>query len=657
LRLKILAALVLALIGCGQICAQTWQRLGPEGGMVVSLVAGGDEVYLGTADGHVFASKDRTLSWELRGRVGQRLDAVVTRIVVDPREGRRLFAAVWYQDAGAGGGVFESDDSGKNWKLLGLQKEAVRSLEIASSKPDELVAGTRSGVFLSADSGKTWERISPEGDEEIKNLDSLAIDPHDPQVIYAGTYHLPWLTRDGGKNWKAVIAGIIDDSDIMSLRLDETNADRVYMSACSGIYRSENQGGQWIKLQGIPYAARRTQVIVQDPAASKTLYAGTTEGLWVTRDGGESWSRTTSQDWVVNSIVVLAGKNGTQERVVLGTEGRGIEISDDAGVNFTEANHGFTHVIVRELHADVRDRARLLMVVERNGTEILESHDGAQSWSDISLMAVERGKPKALDPNEVQEVFASPWGWMLRFEGGQLWLWDEDKKSWKEWKLYLPAPTQRHSKAATGTESRAEVSRQANANGVLTFSQDRAVVATKEGLLLCQESGTCSSLRALSSGQVRAAWTSPESSSIVVVADNQLGISSDGGKTAVWWDLPVASERVESLDIAQSADQMAFYFATDQGLYVSRENGAAQQIKNGLPAGRVEQWLRSPGVWVVNERGGGVYLSQDNGASWKRIDRDAERSRVTGFVRTPDGGILVGSESEGLLRLNFNPKP
>lgn len=657
MRLKILALLVSALIGCGPIRAQTWQRLGPEGGMVVSLSTGGEEVYLGTADGHVFASKDRTLSWELRGRVGQRLDAVVTRIVVDPREGHRLFAAVWYQEAGAGGGVFESEDAGRNWEVLGLQKEAVRALEIAPSNPNELVAGTRSGVFLSSDNGKTWGRISLEGDEEIKNLDSLAIDPRDPQTIYAGTYHLPWLTRDGGRNWKAVIAGIIDDSDIMSLRVDETNADRVYMSACSGIYRSENQGGQWVKLQGIPYAARRTQVILQDPAVPKTLYAGTTAGLWVTRDGGESWSRTTPQDWVVNSIAVLAGKNGAPERVVLGTEGRGIEISDNAGVSFTEANHGFTHVIVRELRVDTRDPAHLVMVIERNGTEILESYDGAQSWSGISMMAAERGKAKTLDPGEVQNVVASPWGWVLRLEGGQLWLWDGDKKSWKEWKLYLPGPARRHSKAAVGSKDRPEVSRQLKANGVLTFSEDRIVAATKEGLLLCQESGSCSSLKAFSSGQIRAAWTSPGPGSIVVVADNKLGISSDGGKTAVWRDLPVTSEQVERLDVAQSVDHMAFYIATDQGLYVSRENGEWQQITNGLPAGRVEQWLRSPGIWVVNERGGGLYLSQDDGGSWTRSDRDAERSRMTGFLATPEGEILAGSESEGLLRLYLNRKP
>ena len=58
--------------------AQGWQRLGPEGGMVVSLGTGAREVvYAGTADGHVFASEAAASHWELRGRVGTRTDAVV----------------------------------------------------------------------------------------------------------------------------------------------------------------------------------------------------------------------------------------------------------------------------------------------------------------------------------------------------------------------------------------------------------------------------------------------------------------------------------------------------------------------------------------------------------------------------------------------------
>ena len=85
-----------------------------------------------------------------------------------------------------------------------------------------------------------------------------------PEIIYVGTYHLPWKTLDGGKTWSSIASGMIDDSDVMSLHIDAKNPRRIFSSACSGIYRSDDAGLSWTKLQGIPYASRRTQQIVQD---------------------------------------------------------------------------------------------------------------------------------------------------------------------------------------------------------------------------------------------------------------------------------------------------------------------------------------------------------------------------------------------------------
>lgn len=656
MRSRISAGLMLLMSLAGVARAERWQRLGPPGGMVISLGSSSSgSAYLGTADGHVFLSTDGAQSWELRGRVGDRLDAVVTRLAIDPRESNRLYAAAWYQEAGAGGGVFQSQDGARTWALVGLKGEVVRALEIVPSLPDELIAGTRSGVFRSLDQGKNWEQISPAGDPELRNVDSIAIDPRDPQVIYAGTYHLPWLTRDGGKTWNSIPAGIIDDSDIMSLRLDESNPQRVFMSACSGIYRSEDQGREWTKLQGIPYAARRTQVIVQDAWNAKTLYAGTTEGLWVTRDGGENWTRTTPKEWVVNAIVILEGKDGERGRLVVGTEGQGVQVSDDAGASFSEANRGFTHVVVKQLVADPHQAGHLLMILERNGIEFQESRDDGRTWAPVSRAGLRQGKAVKLDPEMAQKVYASPWGWMLRSLNGQMWLWEDRKQAWTEWRVALSAATPTMARRTPSQTAKKATVHPLVPGETLGFSRDFAFLSTAEGLLRCTESAACIGLKAFRHAvDIRAVWVAPTGPMLAVVADGKVGVSSDQGQTAAWMDLPVAGAQVLWLDVTGDDASRTLLLGTGSGLYCSGSLAARWiRVESGLPAGGVEGWLRDSKSRVVTERDGGMYVSFDSGSTWRRMDQDAERSHFTGLARTATGSILAGSQSEGLLLLDM----
>jgi photosystem II stability/assembly factor-like uncharacterized protein len=654
LKSRILLVSLLCLLAGSMTRAQKWERLGPEGGMVVSLGSGTrGVVYAGAADGHVFASEDRGKQWELRGRVGTRTDAVVSRLVSYPGRADRLFAAVWYQGAGAGGGIFLSEDGGHTWRTSGLEGEAVRALEIASADANEFVAGTLSGVFRSSDAGKSWQRISPAGDEELRRLDSVAIDPHDGKVIYAGTFHLPWKTADGGKSWSPVIAGLIDDSDIMSLRVDATDPQRVYLSACSGIYRSENQGASWTKLQGIPYAARRTQAIVQDPEQPKTLYAATTEGLWVTRDSGESWKRTTPKEWVINSVVVLGGAKEEQERVLVGTDGQGILLSDDAGETFVASNTGFTHRVVSQLAGDQRQPAHLLILVQGGGAQLQESRDAGGSWAPIPMTKSGGEKAKAFDAELVDRVYGTPSGWFLQLRDGHQWLWDEQAMGWKEWKLRLvetSASVSNHMDKSKGAPPTFEV-----AEGSLAFAGEDLFAITNQGVLRCYRSQSCSRLKAFGrTAGGRAMWVSPNGQVLYVVVAGKLGSSSDGGATAVWSDLPVSGAAVRWLDAVTSATGTSIFLGTDQGLFQTTDGGVVWERKeSGLPAGPLDEWLKTRSLWITTLREGGIYISRDSGRTWERVDHDAERGRVTGLAETEPGVLAVGSQSEGALRLSM----
>ena len=143
--------------------AQTWRQVGPPGGTVISLGTDPRDVnklYLGTSDGHVFTSLDEGAHWQLLSRIGLGQDDVVTHIIVDSRDSKRLFASTWTVSTG-GGGVYRSNDSGHTWQLAGLAHETVRALAQSPTHPKTWIAGSLTGVYRSTDEGANWERITP----------------------------------------------------------------------------------------------------------------------------------------------------------------------------------------------------------------------------------------------------------------------------------------------------------------------------------------------------------------------------------------------------------------------------------------------------------------------------------------------------------------
>lgn len=623
-----------------------WTRLGPEGGMVVSLGASADgTVYLGAQDGHVFAREfgGNGGRWELRGRVGTRTDAVVARLLCDPKVTGHVYAAVWFQETKAGGGVFETRDGGRSWKSIGLAGEAVRALELAPSDSEEIVAGTRAGAFRSKDGGKSWERITPEGDEELKNVDSVAIDPRDAARIYVGTYHLPWKTTDGGKNWVVSSAGLIDDSDIMSFRVDVRNPEQLFLSACSGIYRSEDAGGTWTKLQGIPYASRRTQTIVQDAALPSVLYAGTTEGLWVTRDGGEGWRRASPKEWVINAVVVMKGL------LILGTDEQGVLLSRDAGETFAAANEGFDHAVTKAIAGDPKDGRHALAVLPQGMPRLAETRDAGASWEALTDADGGAAGGLKLEAGKVEQVLAAGGTWLARTEQGQVWRWDAAKRNWSAWKIALATPATK--RTTPGAKKRPEAGTPRSAAPVvkeMASGGEDVWLLTAEATLRCSTEGACRRSRAFGADS-RSLAATPDGAVVVVLASGKIGVSTDRGETAVWTDLPVGDARALWVDVAKAGEQILV--GTSSGLQRSMDRGTHwSKVGGGLPSGYMQQHVMGAERWIVTVAGGGLYASRDAGESWSRWDTDEVRGTYSGLVEVGRGEWVAGSKSEGLLR-------
>jgi len=633
-RYFILAAVGLAFAATAS--AQIWRSMGPQGGDVRALAADPRDprkVYLGTTDGHIFGSRDSGASWELLGRAGARLDGVITAILVDPRSSRRLYASLWTLDPQAGGGLYTSDDGGKNWQLLGLEGEAVRALAQAESAPDVIVAGTLTGIFRTRNAGKSWQRISPEGHEEIRNLDSIAVDPRGPEAIYAGTFHLPWKTSDGGRTWNPISQGMIDDSDVMSIVVDRMNADRLYASACSGIYRSENGGKLWAKVQGIPYSARRTHVIVQHPLEPAIVYAGTTEGLWKSSDSGATWERTTPKDWVINALVIPAGE---PRRMVMGTERMGVMVSEDSGKTFQASNEGFHHRQILALALDRERPGRVLAVLANAPDAALATEDDGRQWSPVT----------GLDTQKLLRVYAAPTLWIAALEQGGLRNYVAQTGEWKQLGKVLDAEKKSARPFASVVTD-------------MTFAEGVWYAASPDGLFASRDDGA--TWKSLPLGPVSLPVSSVRAShdgkQLWIVSLRGMVFSKDGGATWRWHDLPFEAGGAMRLELADAEGKMLLAVAR-KGLYVSRDAGSTWQlIASGLPDAPLRDLAISGEVALAAMETGGLFISYDAARTWSRIEGTLAEGHFP-VVTTPTGDhvIFAASSSEGVFAIEL-PAP
>src|SRR5262249_1246221 len=163
----------------------------------------------------------------------------------------------------------------------------------------------------------------------------------------------------------------------------------VYASACSGIYKSEDKGSGFHKVQGMPFSARRTRVLMQDPAERNTVYAGTTEGLWKTTDGGKTFKRVTSPNVIVNDVLI---DPRNPSRVLIATDRSGVLMSLDGASTFTASNRGFAHRQITSLIID-RNNSQTLYASAINDKEfggVFMSRDAGLTWSQLNAGLDER---------------------------------------------------------------------------------------------------------------------------------------------------------------------------------------------------------------------------------------------------------------------------
>jgi photosystem II stability/assembly factor-like uncharacterized protein len=575
--------------------SHAWTTIGPNGGDARRFAfdpRDPQRIYLGTTDSWIYLSEDGGGSWKRLAKLGPQDNLVVDSLAVDRSDPQTLFAGVWVMDH-PDGGVYVSHDSGRTWtEAAGMHGQAVLSLKQARANPKELVAGTLRGVYRSLDKGAHWEEISPPESAEIHEVESIAIDPYDPEIIYAGTWHLPWKTMDGGKTWKTMSKGLIVDSDIFSMYVDQDQPRLMYLSACSGIYRSDDFGDDFRKVNGIPSAARRTRAIVMDTAKSDTVYAGTTQGLYKTTDGGKTWQRTTPADVIVNDVYV---DPTNPQHVLLATDRSGVLASDDGGMTFEPSNPGYSQRQVAALLTDAKDPGTIYagVINDKRFGGVFLTTDYGRNWRQVA---------EGLGGRDVFELAQGEDGTLLAGTDNGVFRWNG--------MMWRPANDLGAAAAATPTEARTP---SRNARERKRYGGRRG--RRQERLAAIQHSAS----------QIAGRVTALATSDGTWYTATQQGVfrSTDDGRS---WQGPVLGvEGAGSVSgpgdyVAIAAQGSTVFAARRHGIMMSADGGVTWNpvaFPSGLSAVRTLAATPDGMLWVGGREG--VVRSSDRGQTWTKL--------------------------------------
>ncbi|MFA6469607.1 MAG: glycosyl hydrolase [Bacteroidota bacterium] len=313
--------------------------------------------YVGVASGGVWKTANGGTTWEcVFENEGTYSIGSVALNPTNPHE-------VWVgtgelnsqRSVGYGDGIYKSEDGGRSWKKMGLEKSehiaAIvfdprngKTVYVAAQGPLWKEGGDR-GLYKSTDAGATWKNILKPSDQT--GVSDIVLDSRDPDVLYAATYQRRrhfWSmidggpegsiqkSTDGGATWKKLTSGIPSgDLGRIGLAISPIDPDILFayieaQGEGSGIYRSVDRGATWEKRNSYIDVPMYYGKIYCDPVDVKKIYATGTY-MYYSDDAGKTLFRIGEKSVHVDYHALWVDPKDPQY-MLLGTDGGLYESQD-----------------------------------------------------------------------------------------------------------------------------------------------------------------------------------------------------------------------------------------------------------------------------------------------------------------------------------------
>jgi len=249
-----------------------------------------------------------------------------------------------------------------------LTTDDFHSLAFSPTEPDTVFFGSHSGLLKSTDGGRNWQAT------KLKNQDAMSQGiSQDGKLIYIGGHNVFSKSEDGGLSWRSLVDKL-PGADIHALTIDPTNSLNIFAYAVGvgllgsgdggqswqtvssqpgngtvslaygnatlwaavinqGVLRSQDGGRTWQAASGFANGSLNANTRLTALAYDKVggmLYAGSTDGLYQSMDGGAAWNRSN----YTGSVAALAVSLLNPKLLLLVNTQGSVFRSEDGGVSW-----------------------------------------------------------------------------------------------------------------------------------------------------------------------------------------------------------------------------------------------------------------------------------------------------------------------------------
>jgi photosystem II stability/assembly factor-like uncharacterized protein len=211
-------------------------------------------------------------------------------------------------------------------------------------------------------------------------VSSVALDHNQPDTLYASTLSETgsgaglYRSINAGEIWVPITNGI-PTASILQVLASRNIAGRLYAASARQFFRSDDYGANWSSV-GVGLQGQEIRIIFQDQLnPGEVLYAGTTNGVYKTMNGGTDWVGTSN----VQPNISISGFAETANGIFAATLGTGVWSSTD-GLDWQGGlNPLLAHPVAFTILEDYRSSEVLYGIVTRDG--VVRSSDGGSTWT------------------------------------------------------------------------------------------------------------------------------------------------------------------------------------------------------------------------------------------------------------------------------------